>query len=506
MISYSEFKHLNTKSPFTLDMQKSKDYRVYHSDKEIPVYTCRISKYPFNTWWPGHQRFADQTDTVSFVNIVSDEDVTLTVEPVGMSCDCRIMLKPYSKGVIPEVKNGKISFKLIENGGYVLELGDYHNLLYVFNNRPVPCENPKAVTYYFGEGVHFPGKITLKSGDSVYLHKNAYVYGNIFAENAKNIKIYGNGIFDDSGEERFSEHCYEDFTIGNIKLYDCENVEINGVGFTNSAIWCVNLFHCKNVDINGIKVFGQWRYNTDGIDIVNSKEISIKNSFIHSFDDTVTVKGIDRYCFENNENIFVENCTLWCDWGKTCEIGLETNCDRYNNIVFHNCDVIRGGNTVCDIQNGDCAEVENITFENIRVELESFYTKSVLQLSDDMKYTADGDIEIPFIFSIQNRRFREQYSFLMNDAVSPYSKKQGEDGFASVKGVAVRNIKVYCDEKILKAKPLRDILKISVENSFDGAEYSGITVEGISLVGAEVTEKDLSVKSEGKIEELSIVP
>ena len=34
----------------------SKDYRVYLNGEEVPVYTCRISAYPFNTWWPGHQR------------------------------------------------------------------------------------------------------------------------------------------------------------------------------------------------------------------------------------------------------------------------------------------------------------------------------------------------------------------------------------------------------------------------------------------------------------------
>ena len=185
----------------------------------------------------------------------------------------------------------RIAFTLKENGGYVLELDDYHGFLYIFNNNPVVCENPESVTYYFGPGVYMPGKIVLKSGDSVYLDKNALVYGCLLAENAENIHIYGNGIFDDSGEERFSEHCYEPYTNGNIKFYDCKNVKIEGVGFTNSAIWCVNLFHCINVNIDGINVFGQWRYNTDGIDIVNSKGVVIRNSFVHSFDDTITIKG-----------------------------------------------------------------------------------------------------------------------------------------------------------------------------------------------------------------------
>lgn len=504
MISFSEFKHVNEKSLFTCDVPRSRDFRVFIGNREAPVYTCRISKFPFNTWWPGHQRYLDQSQTVSFVNIVADEAVMLTVEPLCGKTDAPILLKPYSKGVIPESEGGKISVTLRESGGYVLELGDYHNLLYIFCSKPVACENPEAVTHYFGPGVHIAGKITLKSGDVVYADKDAYIYGNIFADGAENIKIYGNGIFDDSGEERFSEHCYEDFTIGNIKLYDCKNVKIEGVGFTNSAIWCVNIFHCIDVEIDGVKVFGQWRYNTDGIDIVNSSNVKVLNSFVHSFDDTITVKGIDRYSYANCENILAENCTLWCDWGRTLEIGLETNCETYKNITFRNCDLLRGGSVACDIQNGDCAEIENITFEDIRIELESFYTSSVLQTDDDMKYEGVGT-EISEILNIQNVRFRTQYSFLMDGASSPYPKNEGEEGFASVKNVTLRDIKIICDEKILRSTPKNAILKINLKNVVDGAVFSDIRVENVSLNGAPVKKEDMSIVCEGDVEGFTVI-
>ena len=374
MISFSSFKCDD--AVFSFNVPLSKDYKVFIGDKEVPVYTCRISKYPFNSWWPGHQRPINQTDVVSFVNLVCDEEVQIKVQPLTKTAYERIMVKPYSKGVVATKDGDKIVFTLKENGGYVFELDDYHNLLYIFNNKPVLCDNPDNVTYYFGAGIHFTGKITLKSNESVYVDKNALVYGAIFSENAENIKIYGNGIFDGGWEERVSQRCYGPFTNGNVKFYDCKNIKIQGVGFTNSAVWCVNLFHCFDVDIDGINVFGQWRYNTDGIDVVNGKRVTVKNSFVHSFDDTITVKGIDQYCFENNTDMLFENCVLWCDWGKTLEIGLETNCVEYKNITFRNIDVLRGGNTTCDIQNGDCADVHDIVFEDIRIELESFYTQS----------------------------------------------------------------------------------------------------------------------------------
>lgn len=487
MYSYSDFKYKNQDVCDMFEVPYSEAYKVTLCGKEIPVYTCRISSYPFNRWWPGYQRPVDQTELVSYVNLVSDEDIELTVEPTAKKEYNRIMIKPYSKGVKHEVCDGAIKFTLCENGAYVLELDDYHGLLYIFNNKPVHCEAPENVTYYFGAGVHFPGKITLNSNESVYVDKDALVYGCISANGADNIKVYGNGIMDDSFEERHSQHCYVPYVNGHVKLYDCKNVKLQGVGFTNSAIWCVNVFHCFDVEIDGINVFGQWRYNTDGIDMMNSRRVTIKNSFVHSFDDTIVIKGIDKYSFEPCTDILTENCVLWCDWGKTCEIGLETAAPEYDNIVFRNCDVIRGGNTVCDIQNGDWAYVHNVLFENINVEFESFHTPAILQDDNMIEYPKTDTIEIPCILMISNRRFREAYSFIGFEYVDP--KINQEWKFAGVNDITVRNIHIYADEKTI-SKFGKECIKVKIINIIPTTIYDNINVENVHLNGERITVAD----------------
>ena len=134
MIDHSEFKHHWTKSQFACEVPVSQDYKVYVNGKEIPVYICRTSRYPFNIWWPGYQRPVNQTEITSYVNLISDEEIKIEVEPLKKKEYKRIMLKPYSKAVKTERAGDKIAFTLKENGGYVLELDDYHGFLYIFNN------------------------------------------------------------------------------------------------------------------------------------------------------------------------------------------------------------------------------------------------------------------------------------------------------------------------------------------------------------------------------------
>ncbi len=480
MVSYSEFKHDWSKSIYPYQEPISDEYSVKLNGQEIPVYTCRISKYPFNRVWPGVQRPTDQTELASFVNIVSDEELELEVTvKVGYE---RILIKPYSKGVKFTDDNGRIRFTLKENGTYVLQADSYHHTLYIFNGKPIAEPKLEDVTYYFGPGVHMPGKIVLNDNESVYVDKDALVFGCIFAEGAKNIRIFGNGLLDDTAEGRISEHCYEPYTNGNVKFYDCKNLRIDGVLLRNSAIWCVNIFHCSDVVINDVKVFGQWRYNTDGVDIVNSRDVTLKNSFIHSFDDTITLKGIDRYVEDNNENILIENCVVWCDWCRTLVVGIESSCRRFRNVVFRNCDVIKSGWIVLGIENGDFAEISDVLFEDIRVEYNSFDTEEIHQESDEMVYPADAKIHYPRLINISNEQLRN----LSNLEIwgMPLGFPEGVDteaeGNRCVHDVAFRNITVYYDEKLPKVDG-KFRVSAKAKNYVEGARFYNLVAENVKV-------------------------
>jgi len=379
------------------------------------------------------------------------------------------MIKPYSKGIEPSTVDGKIAFTISENGAYVLEIDDYHGLLYIFHNKPRPCEDPSRVTHYFGRGVHVPGKIVLHSGESVYVDKDALVYGCIYAENAENIHIWGNGILDDSREERESENCTGSCVNGNLKFYDCKNLCIEGVGVVNSAIWCVNLFHCFDVLIDGINVFGQWRYNTDGIDIVNSARVTVRNSFVHSFDDTVVIKGIDKYAWESNRDILIEHCVLWCDWGRNLQIGVETWAKEYRNIIFKNCDIIHMATIALAVENGNNSNIHDVVFENINVELRDDSLPEVIQRSDNEHYPNENFVTEQTVICVDNHRFGIRVK--NPDSIQ---RRTFTDAFGKVNNITFKSINVFSNKVVPKVRIVSD------ENA---AEFENIVIESLSLGG-----------------------
>ena len=483
MITFSEFScefdYLSGAKNRELTIGKSKNYTVYVNGIEAPTYKCRTSANPINQEWRGYQRPIAQSEIHSFVNIIGDESAVIKVKISDAAQ--RVRIKPYSKNVRIAEKDGFYEFTLTENGYYVLENGDFHDSLFILYGAPVPMK--EKPTYYFGKGVHFVGKITMKSGQSVYVDKDAYVYGTLFAENVENIEVYGNGIFDGGTEERVCGNAYEKFINGNLKIYDCKNVSVRGVGFVNSAIWCVNLYHCFNVNIDGVKVFGQWRYNTDGIDIVNSQNVTVKNSLFQSFDDSIVLKGIERYKDTDCAHVLIENCVVQCDWGKTLEVGLETRCNNMYDITFRNCDVIRAGNTACDIQNGDFAFIHDVIFYDIRVEIDKEHTEHVYQSSFEEEYPKIARYFPVFLLKIFNRQFNTA-NFKAHDLAL------FGDRAATVDNIVAKNITVYLDKDLPTADGKYNCA-VDITSHVKGKRYGKITIENVVINGAPVLYEDL---------------
>jgi len=497
----------------------SNDFVIKLNGLEAKAYTTRVSAMPFDTVWPGHQRPLDQTEEVPVLSFIMDEPVA--VELVSTRAFEDVVIRPLSKGIVPEISGNTIRFTLNTCGQYTVELDGWHKPLTIFANPntdfDVCPEDPNVI--YFPAGVHHPGEITIESNQTIYIDTDAVVYGSIIATQAKNIKILGYGILDGSWEKRdnntrlvpcdFARRFRKEIapwpadshvegsvllkdkeTFLNyltdtrqlktcIHLYNCENCEINGVTLRDSSGFTVIPANCENVIIDNIKIIGNWRYNSDGVDFFNSRNCVLRNSFLRCFDDCVVLKGIIGWDTWNMENILVENCVVWCDWGRNLEIGAETCAPEYRNIIFRNCDCIHLAHIALDVQHCDYAYIHDVIFEDINVEYSKYDEQCVYQKSDDMVYIPQHAVPVliyagispsSYCFCIEqvkgtisNITFKNIRVFTDNEEKAPKCILDGRDEQSNVENIKFQNITMNgkpfdVQQNLQKTAPVKNVI------------------------------------------------
>ncbi|MBP5284971.1 MAG: glycoside hydrolase family 127 protein, partial [Kiritimatiellae bacterium] len=401
------------------------DFEVEKGGSKLKVEKARVSEQPINRRWPGHQRQLSQTGFSRFVRF--DADGPAELEILAMRDFNDVVVKPLSKKTKVGRCGRRISLEIPGPGAYSVELDGCKDNLMVFADPPAEygVDPGDPSVRYFGPGEHDAGVIEMKSGETVFIDDGAVVYGRIYAKDADDIRIVGRGILDASRvrEKKIRDDPAKDreefekgFAVCNVERFDtitldfCDRVEIDGITIRDSLIYNIRPTGCRGVRINDVKTIGNWRYNSDGFDMHNCRDVVISGSFLRTYDDSICVKGFDYRMdeadmlhdgemFDIFENVLVTNCTIWCDWGRALEIGAETRANEIRNVRFADCDIIRSAHVALDVQNVDYADVHDVEFENIRVEIDGHTPRPAMQASDDQVYFDDPlDGYMPTLF------------------------------------------------------------------------------------------------------------
>ncbi|MHB8953604.1 MAG: glycosyl hydrolase family 28 protein [Pirellulaceae bacterium] len=430
----------------------SDEYKLLVNGESVPVYACRVSAVPLNQVWPGYQRPLDQTELAGFASW--DMSGPVRVEIQSQRAVQSVVVRPAVLGINPEIEGNRISFSLDSPRPLVVEINGPHGALHLFANPPekdAPASDAAGVRY-FGPGVHRPGRIELTSNETVYLAGGAVVYGSIHATQATNLRIAGRGILDVGPFERGEGG-------GAIRLSDCSDVVIEGLVMRDPDVWCCSLFGCRRVTISNVKLVGLWRYNADGIDVCNSQDVVVSDSFVRAFDDALVIKGLKfpRNSFDDRpvRNVQFLRCVIWCDWGRAIEIGAETCAPEIENITFADCDIVRTTHIAIDIQHGDRAAIRDIRFERIRVEIDDQNPAPRMQQTRDETYPVDAQSSYcPTLLEIVIRKnfySKDEDRGTVRDILfqditvlsrlQPASSFRGFDPEHTVEGVTIRNLR-----------------------------------------------------------------
>ncbi len=441
------------------------DYAVTLDGKAVEVRACRESRIPFNRVWPGRQRPLDQTERASYLALEADGSVECTVRP--KHAFTRAVVRPLSAGVRPSVADGTISFTLPRPGFYVLETDGPHKALHIFMESPRDFPERKSATRHYGPGMHIVGMVRLKDHDRVYVDRDAIVFGCFTGENVRDVKVFGGGVIDGRVCERVFEGCYSPLQLSCLRFHGCRDISVDGPILMDSPNWVLAFFDCDDVDVSHVKIVGQWRYNTDGIDICNSRRVSVRDCFVRSFDDTIVVKGVGPYAAKPVEDITVERCVLWCGWGKTIEPGIETWAPHFRNVRFADCDLLRNDGAALNISAGGPAPMENFTFENIRVEMQTDNLPAIYQDKDELRYDPAGRKGNPLLVKIDNHSWG-------------YGALKKNEPLGHVRNCAFRNIAVLAEPGV---PPPRVLIKSATPPGGVQRPYENVVLEGFSING-----------------------
>ncbi len=475
-------------------------FEIRINGKKADAYRARVSRIPFNCVWPGHQRPMSQTELSAFIYFDTDETVDITVTPNRDFKEA--VIRPLSKGIALNRENNTLSFKVNPGDMLSLELDGFHNNLQIFSNKilQIPDKSDPSVIYY-GPGVHDAGRIILKDNQTLVIDAGSVVYGSVVINEARNVRICGHGILCNSVETRsfrFPSSCLDrdicalpeqlqstqvmpeeigalmsrEFSepkpLGCLNVIKSNYVKAEGIIFRDSSVWTATVTDCGHVEFDNVKTIGMWRYNADGIDFCNSHHGVVRNCFLRNFDDVIVVKGVIDAESEYTEELLFENNVLWCDWGRSFEIGAETCAKEIRNIIYRDSDILHGTYMHMDIQNGDSGYVHDVLYEDIRIEYTKYETEPILQESDEMEYMPASQTHMPYLF--------------LAEITHGFWNKQPDPGRTS--DVTLRNVAAVLDEGL--PKPPISLVGKDSEHMVERVTFENVTVDGIPISAEDI--------------------
>jgi len=353
------------------------DLQIYPVPKGTPqsgksFFQVTADQYPVGVYtdltpWEGNAHFA-------YVNMREGREVTFRVNANFRFRKVKVL--PESLGIEPQVCRGQVSFTVSQpNQNITLVFDDHYNghTLHLFTNPiddDAPTESGENLVY-FGPGYHFlKEQLDIGANQTLYIAPGAVVDGRIRLEAAHNAAVRGSGVLMNS--------VYRDGGEIILQVGASGHVTIEGIVFSSQQVrkWNLATHNVNGMAIRNVKIVSPRYASTDGMDINNSRNVTVAGCFIRTGDDCIAIKGFDASL--PAENIVVENCVLWNEVNNAMALGAETKALYYRNIIFRNIDVLFSYDdrdhhgelderSVMSIVSLHSTYFEDITWEDIRV-------------------------------------------------------------------------------------------------------------------------------------------
>ncbi|MBQ6087494.1 MAG: glycoside hydrolase [Bacteroidales bacterium] len=282
-------------------------------------------------------------------------------------------------------------------------------------------------TLVFTPGSFVTGTVFLKSGVTLYLESGATILGStnafdyvmsevakwtalIIAENQEDVGIVGKGTVNCRGFvtanslvqyanrgvveiNMAGDRPAEPHRPSNLLFRDCTNVTVKGIHLQDPASWNQVYDRCRNVLIEDVTADCKSYWNNDGLDIVDSEDVVVRNCSFDAADDAFCLKSHskDHIC----QNILIENCTARSS-ASALKFGTRSDGGfRHVRVVdFTVYDTYRSAMTFATVDGG---VLEDIVVDGVK----SYHTGNVIYLREGRRYT-EGNTPVMRDITIRN--------------------------------------------------------------------------------------------------------
>jgi hypothetical protein len=224
------------------------------------------------------------------------------------------------------------------------------------------------------------GTVVMKDNTNLCLSAGARILGTsnfrdydppsmIYAEDAHNIALTGQGVIDGRGKEvrpRAVKEVPHNFLDGTYDRYfitsflRCQHISLSALTMRDSPFFAAYLRECCDIMVEGIKIDNHVNVNNDGLDFDSCQNVFVSNCYISSGDDAIALKtNTPRPC----KNIAVTNCMLSSRWA-AFRFGPESK-GNFEDIVVSNCVIKDTYGCGIKLQMVEGAQMKNIVFSNL---------------------------------------------------------------------------------------------------------------------------------------------
>lgn len=299
----------------------------------------------WNDW--NNSKALRDTMSIALVECPGDFPLRVRVRVRRRDAFSDVRIRPTHYGIVPEVVDNHTVEFLVDEYSHrkiSVEFDDDRatNLFLICNipDREKPSLDDLSVIYY-GPGEHREGKVVLKQGQTLYVDYGAVLYAAVEIQGS-DCRIAGHGII--TGAEL--PHTGTQWASGEI-LIECNkdrspgrrNLVIEDVTIIDSPSWTVSVYNMSDVRIENINLIN-WILNGDGIDVVCSRDVLLKDCFLRCYDDCITLKvRHNAKPMSDLEYIRIEGCLIWADFARGVVIGPEAGNETVSSGAIRNCTV-----------------------------------------------------------------------------------------------------------------------------------------------------------------------